>query len=91
METKKVAAKKSTEEILAAEKKVHVYLPSAKYGLVWEGFINGYRITLGTDQDLKVPESVAALIGNNDDLRKKAQETFAKYTKGGVKLREFEG
>lgn len=94
MENKKIArtgAKKTIKELLAAEPRVHIYLPAAKYGSVWEGSIGGYPIILGTDQDIMVPESVAALIRNNDDLRKKTQKEFEKYTRGGgVKLREFE-
>ena len=93
METKKPATPKkklTIEEILAAEEKVHVYLPATKYGSVWEGSINGYPIILGTDQDLMVPKSVAALIANNDALRKKTLDDFKKYGGKGFKMREFE-
>ena len=92
METKKPTTKKNltVEEVLAAEEKVHIYLPSTKYGVVWEGSINGCPIVLGTDQDLMVPKSVAEHIKNNDDLRKKSAEDFRKYGGKGFKMREFE-
>lgn len=91
METKKVSKKKlTTEERLAAEEKVPVFLPAAKYGPVWEGSINGYPIILYTEQTLMVPASVAALIKDNDDLRKKSEYELKKYGGKGFNMRNFE-
>lgn len=91
METKKVSKKKLTiEERLAAEEKVPVFLPAAKYGPVWEGSINGYPIILYTEQTLMVPTSVAALIKNNDNLREKSKNELKKYSGKGYNLRNFE-
>ena len=92
METKKATPKKklTIEERLAAEEKVPVFLPAAKYGPVWEGSINGYPIILYTEQTLMVPTSVAALIKDNDNLREKSKNELKKYNGKGYNLRNFE-
>ena len=92
METKKATPKKklTIEERLAAEEKVPVFLPAAKYGPVWEGSINGYPIILYTEQTLMIPTSVAALIKDNDDLREKSKNELKKYGGKGFNMRNFE-
>lgn len=86
---RKEDAEKKTLDALKAEKRVMVYLPSSEYGPAWVGSINGVPIMIGTDQQVEVSESVAALIANNRATLRQSAIRYRTYEGDGTKVGEM--
>ena len=73
----------NTGRVLQAEPRVTIIIgkrpEEAEY---WEGGLNGYFFRIKRGAEVKVPESIAELIRENDRVTELARERLTEYTAG---------
>ena len=74
-----------TGKNLAAEKKVELIIAPDRAGRPWEGGINGYFLRIARGVPVKVPESVARLISESEQVTLLGEKRVREYRAGSGK------